>query len=135
MHRRLKHDLLTIGSKQLIFDRDQKLITFALTIITTGAGGAAGAVVPMTVQFSQQQLARIIGIFGLNFLTQKASTEFGSASEMQEFNALSSLVEKLNASLLNFSKSNDLSISYNLSNCLFNLFLRIILIIIKIIII
>ena len=83
----------------------QKLITFALTIITTGAGGAAGAVVPMTVQFSQQQLARIIGIFGLNFLTQKASTEFGSASEMQEFNALSSLVEKLNASLLKIEKT------------------------------
>ena len=83
----------------------QKLITFALTIITTGAGGAAGAVVPMTIQFSQQQLARIIGAFGINFLTQKASSHLGSASEMQEFNALSSLVEKLNASLFKIEKT------------------------------
>ena len=59
----------------------------------------------MTIQFSQQQLARIIGVFGLNFLTQKASSQLGSASEMQEFNALSSLVEKLNASLLKIEKT------------------------------
>ena len=83
----------------------QKLITFALTIVTTGIGGAAGAVVPLTVQFSQQNLAKIIGIFGLNFLTQRASSELSSASEMQEFNALSNLVEKLNNSLLKIEKT------------------------------
>ena len=83
----------------------QKLITFALTIITTGVGGAAGAVVPTAISFSQQQLAKIIGIFGLNFLTQRASNELNSASERQEFNALSNLVEKLNNSLLKIEKT------------------------------
>ena len=83
----------------------QKLLTFALTIITTGLTGGAAGVVPATIHFSQTQIAKIIGIFGLNFLTQKASSELNSASDMQEFNALSSLVEKLNDSLLKIEKT------------------------------
>ena len=82
-----------------------KLFTFALTIITTGLGGAAGGVVPMTVHFTQQQVMKIIGIFGLNFLTQKASSELNTVSKMQEFNALSNLVEKLNDALLKIEKT------------------------------
>ena len=83
----------------------QKLLTFALTIMTTGLSGGAGGIVPITLQFSQQQLVKIVGIFGLNFLTQKASSELNYASDMQEFNALSSLVEKLNDSLLKIEKT------------------------------
>ena len=81
-----------------------KLLTFALTIVTTGVGGAGG-VVPLTISFSQQQIAKIIGIFGLNFLTQKASDKLSEEGEMQEFNALSDLVEKLNSSLLKIEKT------------------------------
>ena len=73
--------------------------------MTTGLSGGAGGIVPITLQFSQQQLVKIVGIFGLNFLTQKASSELNSASDMQEFNALSSLVEKLNDSLLKIEKT------------------------------
>jgi hypothetical protein len=82
-----------------------KLLTFVLTIVTTGLGGASGGLVPFAMQFSQQQVAKIVGIYGLNFLTQKASTELSSASQLQEFNALSNLVEKLNESLLKIEKT------------------------------
>ena len=81
-----------------------KVLTFALTIVTTGLGGAGG-VVPLTISFSQQQIAKIVGIFGLNFLTQKVSDKLGEEGQMQEFNALSELVEKLNCSLLNIEKT------------------------------
>ena len=81
-----------------------KVLTFALTVVTTGLGGAGG-VVPMTISFSQQQLAKIVGIFGLNYLTGKVSSKLGEEGEMQEFKALSDLVEKLNNSLLTIEKT------------------------------
>ena len=82
----------------------QKLFTFALTILSTGLSGGVG-VLPITMHITQQQLAKIIGVLGFNFLSQKASTELKSASSMQEFNALSKLVDVLNQSLLKIEKT------------------------------
>ena len=77
----------------------QKLLTFALTSLTAGfnLGG-------LSLLLPQQQLGKVIGIFGLNFLAGKASTQLGSASQFVEFEVLSKLIDKLNISLYRIEK-------------------------------
>ena len=77
----------------------QKLLTFALTSVTAGINlGGLAVILP------QQQIAKAIGIFGLNFLAGRLSTEFGSASNFVEFEILTKLVNKLNKCLVNIEK-------------------------------
>ena len=77
----------------------QKLLTFALTSLTAGVNlGGLSLIIP------QQQVGKIICMFGLNFIAGKASTQFGSASKFVEFEALSKLVNKLNKCLYNIEK-------------------------------
>ena len=77
----------------------QKLLTFALTSVTAGINlGGLAVILP------QQQIGKAIGIFGLNFLAGRLSTEFGSASNFVEFDILSKLVNKLNKCLVNIEK-------------------------------
>ena len=77
----------------------QKLLTFAITSLTAGfnLGG-------LSLLLPQQQLGKVIGIFGLNFLAGKASTQLGSASQFVEFEVLSKLIDKLNISLYRIEK-------------------------------
>ena len=76
-----------------------KLLTFALTSVTAGINlGGLSLIIP------HQQIGKIIGIFGINFLTGKLSSKFGSASQLVEFKALSKLVESLNIHLNKIEK-------------------------------
>ena len=77
----------------------QKLLAFAITSVTAGINlGGLSLIIP------QQQIGKIIGIFGINFLASKLSTQFGSASQFVEFDVLSKLVEKLNMHLFKIEK-------------------------------
>jgi hypothetical protein len=77
----------------------QKLLTFALTSLTAGINvGGLAMVIP------QQQIGKIIGMFGLNFLVGKVSSHLGTASQFVEFEELSVLVGKLNSCLFNIEK-------------------------------
>ena len=77
----------------------QKLLTFALTSLTAGINmGGLALIIP------QQQIGKIIGMFGINFLAGKLSSQLGSASQFVEFEVLTKLINKLNKSLLNIEK-------------------------------
>ena len=77
----------------------QKLLTFAITSVTAGINlGGLSLIIP------QQQIGKIIAIFGLNFLAGKVSVQLGSASQFVEFGVLSNLVDKLNKSLFRIEK-------------------------------
>ena len=77
----------------------QKLLIFALTSLTAGINlGTLAMIIP------QQQIVKIIGMFGLNFLAGKASSHLGTASKFVEFEELSVLVGKLNKCLFEIEK-------------------------------
>lgn len=77
----------------------KKVLTFLLTSVTAGInlGG-------LSLIFPHEQICKILGIYGLNYIAGKVSNKLGSASDMVEFGVLSSLVLKLNKSLFLIEK-------------------------------
>lgn len=77
----------------------KKLLVFAMTTVTAGIDmGGLFNIIP------KKHLGRMVGVFGLNFLTSKMSTHLGSASNFVMFNELSKLVEKLNKNLFKIER-------------------------------
>ena len=77
----------------------KKVLTFAITSVTAGINLAG---LPLLIP--SQQIGRIIGIFGINFLAGKLSDRLTSKSQFVEFDILSKLVEKLNLHLYKIEK-------------------------------